>query len=56
MQQTPRKRRTPVSGYAMWLIYLLVLLALGLTLLVAGALGTPPPSPIWAANLWLAAL
>ena len=28
MHQTPRKRRAPVSGYAMWLIYLLVLLAL----------------------------
>ena len=32
------------------------LLALGLLLLVAGALGTPPPPPIWAASPWLAAL
>ena len=55
MHQTPRKRRAAVSGYAMWLIYLLVLLALGLLLLVAGTLGNPPP-PIWAASPWLAAL
>lgn len=43
----PRERRR-LSAYIMWLAFLLVMLALGLMLLVAGALYHPHTRLLWA--------
>lgn len=44
----PHERRR-LSWYALWLICLCALLALGLLLLYAGALSHAPLPPLWAA-------
>ena len=49
----PRERRR-LSLYLMWMAFLIVMLALGLLLLVSGAVVGPRPPLSWATDMALA--